>query len=306
MSNIDLTKNEAFKLIAPVIDGEVSGDKRQAFMDYIAHDEEVRQEYESSKKIKSLLSSRCPCAKAPSSLKDYVKTIAQQEASLKSVDIPVDNTPAGNHSDQTNGHFHKTHSNVTNRGWLYPLAAGFLVFAILWGVTSFFNVSPEIQPTYNVEEYAYQHFKNHNGQFVPPTISTASLSSAEIALAQNYDMSVTVPPLKQAEFKGVVYEEFVPGFQAPMLEYYLSSQDQYIYIFAFKLDRLKDFGQLARHQEAIKTCNKPKDFHIRNVNGKYVVSWKWNNTWYAAISNHEGNTLASMVEPLEYNPEEKE
>ena len=182
--------------------------------------------------------------------------------------------------------------------------ASLLLLAIAWGFFRFSGQS-EQQPVYNIEEYAYEHFQKHNGQYVPPTISTASLGSAEIELAQKYDMAMTIPALKNAEFKGVVYSEFVPNYKAPMLEYHLPKQDQYIYIFAFKLDKLEAFGQLDRHREAIKTCNKPQDFHVQNVNGKHVVSWKWNDIWYAAISNHDGNTLASLVEPLQYNPDGK-
>lgn len=303
MGKNELTKEEAFELIAPIIDGEATADERKAFMDFIAQNDEVRQEFESIKKIKSLVGSRCPCAKAPDSLRQYVKTIGQQEASLKNVDVPIYDVagggPAGQASDDSNPQQSDTFRRIT-----YSIAATLLIAAAFWGFFSFYDKPAEPQTLYNVEEYAYEHFQKHRGQFVPPTISTASLGSAEIQLARNYNMPMTIPALENAEFKGVVYGEFVPNFNAPMLEYFLPDQNQYIYIFAFKLDKLKEFGQLGRHKEAVKSCTKPEDFYIRNVNGKHVVSWKWDDVWYAAISNHNGNTLASLVKPLKYDPKQ--
>ncbi|MDZ7681065.1 MAG: hypothetical protein U5J63_04955 [Fodinibius sp.] len=131
-------------------------------------------------------------------------------------------------------------SNSGNQRWMYAIAATFLIVASVWGFFEFYERPVEQQTVYNVEEYAYEHFKKHNGRFVTPNISTASLGSAEITLAQNYHMPMTVPALEGAEFKGVVYGEFVPNYNAPMLEYHLPEQDQYVYIFAFRLEQLKD------------------------------------------------------------------
>lgn len=302
MGKNDLTKKEALDLIAPVVDDEASDAERKAFMEYIAQDEEVRQEYESIKRVKLLVRSRCPSVSAPDSLKEYVRTISHQEASLNNVDIPIYDMPGGGPAD-----LDEESTNGSNRAWIYSIAATFLIAALAWGFFELYQQQPaQPQTIYNIEEYAYEHFKKHNGQFVTPNISTASLGSAEITLAQNYDMAMTIPALENAEFKGVVYGEFVPNYEAPMLEYHLPSEDQYIYIFAFKLDKLKEFGRLDRYKEAVEKCNDPQDFHIRNVNGKHVVSWKWDDVWYAAISNHNGNTLASLVEPLQYDLESSE
>lgn len=304
MGKNELTKEEAFDLITPVVDGEATDDERQAFMDFIAQNNEVRKEFESIKKIKSLVSSRCPCAKAPDSLRQYTKTISRQEASLKNVDVPIYDVACGGPADQAPDDKEKQRPSSIRR-WAYSIAATLLIGAAFWGFFNFYDQPAQPKAVYNIEEYAYEHFKKHEGQFVPPTISTASLGAAEIQLARNYNMPMTIPALENAEFKGVVYAEFVPNFKAPMLEYHLPAQNQYIYIFAFKLDKLKKFGQLNRHKAAVKKCTKPEDFYIRNVNGKHVVSWKWDDVWYAAISNHNGNTLASLVKPLKYNPKQE-
>lgn len=304
MGKNELTKEEAFELIGPVVDDEATDDERRAFMDYIAKNSEVRREFESIKKIKSLVGSRCPRAKAPDSLQAYVKKVGRQETSLDNVNAPIYDLAGGGPANQKSDGNDQEQSSTLRR-WMFSVAAVFLVAAAFWGFFSFYGSSTDSKVVYNIEEYAYEHFKKHDGQFVQPTISTASLGAAEIQMAQNYGMKMTIPALENAEFKGVVYGEFVPNFEAPMLEYFLPGQDQYIYIFAFSLDKLKDFGQLDRYEEAVKACNKPEDFHIRNVNGKHVVSWKWDNVWYAAISNHNGNTLASLVKPLQYNPDTK-
>ena len=299
MGSQNLNKEQAYELITPVIDGEASVDERKAFMKFIEQNEEVRSEFESLQQIKSVVKSRCPRATAPESLRDYVKTIAHQEADLD--DMPGGGSVADGEDPQQ----HRTPTRKLNY-WIYSAAAVLLVTVLLWGYFDNNSANQAAQASiFNVEEYVYEHFTKHDGQFIEPTIATASLGSAEIQLANNYGMTMTIPELEKAEFRGVVYSEFVPNFKAPMLEYYISSENQYVYIFAFDLKKMKEFGKLGRHEDAVKKCDKPKDFHIRNVNGKHVVSWKWNDIWYAAISNHNGNTLASLVKPLQYNPEGK-
>lgn len=301
MGKNELTKVEALKLITPVVDDEVSSEERKAFFDFISDHEDVRRKYESIKKLKRLIHSRCPCAKAPDSLRTYLKKIQCEgipdEGEAPIYDLPNSGGP-GCHSvpscDDTNV------SDDTNRWWPFAIAASVLIAAAAWG---FFHFSPNNSGSgnsiYNVEEYAYEHFKRNQGHFIQPTIATANLGSAEFHLASDYGISMTVPAIQNADFKGIVFSEFVPHYKSPMLEYYIPSENQYIYIFAFKVDKLKHFKNLVRDTEAVKTCNTPKDYHIRNVNGKHVVSWKWNDVWYAAISNHDGKTLASLVKPLQ-------
>lgn len=305
MGKRQLTKVEALSLITPVVDGEVTEEEREAFFDFIAQNEDVRKKYETLKGIKSLVSSRCPCAKAPESLKNRVRQYIQKtrDEDVNDNEVPIYDVPNEGPADKKEPESPPEQVSNPNtpsyKRWLYSAAASLLLIAVVLGLFNFYG--NQQTASYNIEKYAYEHFIKHEGKFVQPTISTASIGTAEMQLATDYDMPMTVPPLKNAEFKGIVYAEFVPNFKAPMLEYYVNSEDQYIYIFAFKIEKLKEFGQLVRSQDAVKSCNKPKDFHIQNVNGKHVVSWKWDDVWYAAISNHNGNTLASLIEPLEHN-----
>lgn len=300
MGKQKLTKIEAIELITPVVDGEVTPEEREAFMDFIAQDKEVRQKYNSMKQIKNIVSSRCPNANAPDTLRKFVKELDQDPNQPDSDDDPFYDLPnSGPAKNQQTPPYNKSNSfsNSGNR-YLYAVAASLLIIAALCSL--YFNsaIFSDKSP-YNVEEYAYKHFEKHEGRFVKPTFSTASIGSAEMELASSYNMPMTIPSLRNFEFKGIVYSEFVSGVKTPMLEYYLPSQDQYVYIFAFKINTLEKSGVLNRHKEAIKVCKNPADYHVRNVKGKQVVSWKWNDVWYTAISNHKGKKLASFVETLE-------
>lgn len=303
MGKNELTKEEAFKLISAVIDNEVSEEKRKAFMEFIERDDEIRREYQSIKKIKSLVSSRCPYAKAPESLQKYVQNICEEELSEEK-HVPVYDKPCINPGRQVQ-HIGETEvaSQKAHQRWIYSIAAGLLLIAALWSFFNFYGPVPDSQQVYNLEEYAYEHFQKNEGQLISPNIATASLGSAEMRLAQDFNMPMRVPDLEKAELKGIAYVDFVPNYKAPMIEYYLPDEDQYIYIFAFRLDKLKKFKQITLDQEAVKKCDKPKDYYIHEVNNKHVVSWKWNNIWYAAVSNHNGDTLASFVKTLQPDSE---
>lgn len=295
MPESNLTKKEALELITPVVDDEVEEGIRIAFFKYIEKDSDVRDKYESVKRLKELVATRCPCVKAPHHLKEKIRHIL---SGVPPAGVPHRDTAEfiydrpSSLSDTSKNPFPASF-NVSL--WKYLVAACLAVVAVFSGL---FLYSSDSTAAYNLEEYAYTHFIKHSGQMVEPTIATASMADAETELSRAFGMAVTIPPVTNAEFKGVVYSEFVPDFKSPMLEYYLPSDDQYIYIFAFNINHLNQFKELIRNEEAVKTCIQSRDFHISNINGKHVVSWKWDNTWYTAISNHNGKILASMVEGL--------
>ena len=303
MDQSRLTKREALDLITPIVDGEVDDATREAFFNFIKENADVRKQYESEKRIKNLTSSRCPYYKAPDSLKNRVSHLIRKQGFKNEAiskthfqDYPSSRISS---ADSRQSRVSPTSSAFENA--MYAVAASLMIFVAFWGLITSQQENPL---SYSVEEYVYQHFTKNEGKLIEPSIATASLAGAEVQLSNNFGFPMTIPPLKNAEFKGVVYADFVPEFKSPLLEYYLPGQDQYIYIFAFKIDDLKKFGKLVRDQEAIKQCLKPQDFHVENVSGKHVVSWKWDDTWYAAISNHNGKELASLVEPLNYSATE--
>jgi hypothetical protein len=34
---------------------------------------------------------------------------------------------------------------------------------------------------------------------------------------------------------------------------------------------------------------------VADIQGKHVVSWQWQDTWYTAVSNHSGDVIAAML-----------
>ncbi|WP_138429900.1 hypothetical protein [Fodinibius saliphilus] len=299
--NTNLSQEEAFKLITPVIDGEATEDERAALLNYISHNQDIQQEYYLMKEIKAVVKSRYPRAKAPSSIKNFVKNISEYS---KEREAPIYDLPTSEPASHSKvGTKNNTKPSPSGKNIFIQSAAAIVIFVLIgWTYMNFHETVPQNERSHNVEQAAYNHFIRHNGQWVQPTIATSDLGAAELQLVSNYDMPMVIPSLQNTRFEGVVYETFVPDFKTPMLEYYLPEEDQYIYIFAFKLAELNKNGTLTRSKEAIQQCDTPTDFYIRNINGKHVVSWKWNDVWYAAISNHDGNTLASLVEPLRQDP----
>ncbi|MDX1618353.1 MAG: hypothetical protein R3224_06175 [Balneolaceae bacterium] len=301
MSSSDLTKREALKLITAVVDDEVSESVRAAFFAFIERNEDVRTKYESEKQVKRIVAERYPYAKAPDRLHRRVRNflnapdIDESDRTSSADKDPIYDKPSTFSDTQNPPSINTPDAGQTRTSWRYAAAAALLIATLLAG---FYLYPTNANDTFNVEENAYAHFMKNGGQMIEPTIATASMGVAESRLAEVFNLPITVPVLKNTEFVGVVLTDFIPEFRAPMLEYYLPSEGQYIYIFAFNISDLKRLKKLARSKEAVKTCTNAKDFHVRNVNGKHVVSWKWGETWYTAISNHDGHTLASLVENL--------
>lgn len=300
MSDSSISKSEALELITPVIDGEVSEEKQEAFFQYIEGDTEVRRQYESEKKIKELMAERCPRVEAPPHLRDRIREFVRDKGSEKYPaemhDLRMDHPSYIEDEEQVQ---EKKEPSFSRRyRWPLAAAASLLLLVAVLGLWPYGGNPVSGSEGYNVEEYVYRHYSDYTDELVRPTINTASISSAELSLSEGYGLSMQVPPLNDTEFAGVVFSEFVPGFKTPMFKYYQPSADQHIYIFAFNIDSLERYKKLKRTRSAIENCKTRKDFHVIDFEGKHVVTWKWENTWYAAISNHEGNRLASLVAPL--------
>lgn len=297
MSDRKITKREALDLITPVVDGEVDTDTESAFYAFLNKDLHVRKQFESEQRIKNLLKSRLSKKQAPEALKQKITETIEKERKKKASneDHQLQDLPAGSIGTES-AEDSADRGQTFSKNWLYAAAASLLILAAFWG---FLYSAQDEANSYSVEEYTYHHFMDNNGDFITPSISTASIANAEFALSSNFDLKMTVPALKNAEFKGIVYSDFVPDFKAPLLEYHLPEEDEYIYIFAFDINKLNNFDQLVRSEDAVKKCVRPQDFHVQEVNGKHVVSWKWGSIWYAAISNHEGKELAALVDSLQ-------
>lgn len=126
MKKYQLTKAQALKLITPVVDGEASETEREAFMEFIAENEEVHKKYKAMEKLKSLISSRCSRVKAPRSLQNRVQAFLNEVDDQKSssnqepiYDIPC-NGP-GSH-EVVDPHTVDS-STFSSRSWLFSSAA---------------------------------------------------------------------------------------------------------------------------------------------------------------------------------------
>jgi len=147
------------------------------------------------------------------------------------------------------------------------------------------------------EYFVSASFIDHKGGFIEPTWDIKQNDKAEAAIANVFSYEVHVPVIDGATFIGVVDIEDKAGNHIPMLEYSQEDIGEYIYLFAFDMSKPNKPAN-KRLRDAIFNCRTQTDYHVSNLDGKHVVSWKWNNTWYSAVSNHNGNDLASLIGPL--------
>ena len=288
----ELTKQEALWILPAVVDNEATDEERVAFFEFIKSDPEVAKEYSDALLIKKALNTAKIRKKAPDQLKNVVlerieelknegKTVSKEsESTITSID---------------------TASNSTK--WLRYLTAAAAVLFISLVTLQLLDLSTG--NTYDsfdviVENMAAEHFINSGGQLIEPHFSTNSPREAEVYLTDHFGMQITIPTLTGAEFAGIVMADFVDGFQTPLLEYSQHSIGETIYLFAFDMDRVDQHKTLVRHAAAVDACVRNEDFYVAEIDEHHVVSWLWENTWYTAISNHNGYDLAALVEPLNF------
>lgn len=293
-----LTREEAVRLITPVVDNEASEENRIAFMSYLKGDPALESYYRREKRLKALLHERCPRTPAPPHLRERIEHLLRSPGRLKrsgalNTDEPdFFRSPV---SDPPDNLTLESPLQLARRHWVYLAAAAALVLLVL----SFYRYRLMQSPAhFNIEEYTYRHFNRHQGQLLAPTIATSSVHTAETELANSHNFVLHVPKLKGADFRGVVLSDFIKGYRTPLLEYQMHNSSESIYIFAFNIDDLNRRHALERDSEAVTQCSTPSTYHVRDINGKHVLSWKWDNVWYTAVSNSDGQTLASMITPL--------
>lgn len=296
-----LTRDEAIRLITPVIDNEASENDRIAFMSYIKGDPAVNRYYRQEKRLKDLLQKRYSRVSAPPHLRDRIEHLLRSPGRLKrtgALNTESSEAPGflgDSGPDSPNNLTLESPLQLARRHWVYLAAAAAMMLVAL----SFYRYRL-VQPAshLNIEEYTYRHFTSHKGRLLTPTIATSSVRTAETELASSHNFTLRVPELEGADFRGVVLSDFVKGYRTPLLEYQMRNSNESIYIFAFNIDDLNRRRSLERDSEAVTQCSTPSTYHVRDINGKHVLSWKWDNVWYTAVSNTDGQTLASMIATL--------
>lgn len=299
-----LTNKQAIDLLPAVVDKEATEDEMLSFFSFIETNQDVKKQYEIALLVKKIVSTRCPKSRAPDHLKKRIWESIQQHENSPDIHT-IQNQASSSLPGKKKTSDHNTATNIfkINPVIRYLMAAVLILFLSLVTIdlldrTSSYNSNN----VFLVEEYAAEHFINSNGSLIAPHFSTHSTKEAQDFILAEFGMELEIPELIGTEFKGVVSSDFYNEYKTPLLEYEQADTGEVIYIFAFQVNDIDSLTALKRHGEAVKSCVFEDDYYVLDVNGTDVVSWLWNGNWYTAISNHNGNDLASLVKPLNITP----
>lgn len=298
----NMSRNEINELITAYIDGECRSEQEETVEKWLESDPELQKRYRSEKRIKELLQENLTYYRAPDHLKRKCMGLIDGSDAAPTKDGAdyefADTTHSEPNPDSESGA--TVHFLLKNRHkFQYILSAAALILILIgFGYFQTQTTSAPTSSNVTLEETVYEHYTQNDASLIEPTIRTVSRTDMENKLADVYGHKIVIPPIQGAECVGVVYADFLGDMQTPMLEYRDVETSEMIYVFAFNVDSINTERNLQRDKEAVNSCNDEKDYHIKNVNGKHVVSWKWDDTWYTAISDHKGDMLASRVEPL--------
>jgi len=307
MASIENNNEYNYILASAYVDGELTDDEELIFQDIRKKDPQLEIFINSEKEIKKILAEKLPRQKAPDRLKQGIQNKLEQELLERdSITEPI--TESGEHDGKHQAIPHaykgkkspkdKKNSNSQKKTAIKKLFPYLAIAASLLLIVAIGYLSTNSNATKasSLESYTYKHFNEH-AKLIYDSASISDIKNAEQHIRNTFNASMVVPKLSSAHFDGVEMIEFIDGFKTPVLVYSQPDINEHIYIFTFDLNKFPT-SKLKRNELAIKNCTKQNDYYVENVNGKHVVSWKWDNIWYTAISNHDGNKLAALVEPL--------
>lgn len=294
------TKKKALEILPAVVDNEASDAEREAFFEFISTNKEVREQYKDALLVKQIIAKRLKKVEAPAHLKNKIlKSLSEKkEEDHRLQDENSSQKLQDNSTDED-----IPVAQIFGKASRYITAAAVILFLSIVTIQLLEKTGPHApENIYVVEDMAQEHFNTISAEAAALDFIPYSIEEAERYLEEHHGLEITIPELEGAFFDGLLMSDFIQGFETPILGYSQPEIDETIYIFAFDVDQIDTHQQLMRNKEAVKSCVYEHDFHVSEISDKHVVSWLWDDKWYAAISNHNGYDLASIIIPLEYSP----
>jgi hypothetical protein len=276
--SLNSQEDKALALLQDAVDGLLSTEDQLFFDSVISQNQNLRRLYSDLITVKKVLAYHANTHEVLEPKRKELLFKRSLELAKTKVDHVVTKKP-------------KSWQNL----WSTRLLAIAALITMIWIGSIYFQGSPTKENSF--EHFVSVSFKDHNGGYVKPTWEIKANDEAEAAIASVFSYEVHVPEIKGASFMGIVDMEDGSGNHIPMLEYCQESIGEYIYLFAYDMSKPNKPVQ-KRLREAIFNCRSQTDYHVSELEGKHVVSWKWKDTWYSAVSNHNGNDLAALVGPL--------
>lgn len=300
-----LTRQQALDLLPLIVDNEASEDEKSAFFRYAETDSYVKKKYENLLFLKRLLKSKYKRNKAPDHLREKINDLISDLEWERESESKVDNCSSP---------VQKTSTNITekksakSKGFLsfmkpvrYFAAVAVLLFILLVTIEFLDRTSfKTIELNESIEQIALRHF--HTGKHVESsqaTVEPLSVNDAVDFLEKELSHPLRMPLIDGADIRKIIYTQFVEDYRTPVLEFYQPDTDEYVHIFAFNIDELKNKNDIVRNPEAVNRCKTREDYHVQKIDGNHVVSWRWGNYWYTAVSNQNGEDLYASVKPMD-------
>lgn len=280
MNSLTPEQKKASELITRAVDKQLNEEERVFFEQTCAQDAIIRKLYQEHLLVKNLLKKLASPVQLP------------QDAKQRFIERAVMEVETQNELVQQSAKRPRSPIN-TFASYFLAIAA---IFIFAW--TGYTYLNKPISTEQSFEYYVSETFVNAGGSYLEPDWTFQDHETAELAISEHYNYKVHVPTIKGATFIGVVDVENQNGLHIPILQYHQKDINEFIYLFAFEMHDQLPMTSL-RLEEAVKSCQQSTDYHVSAMReGKHVVSWKWDNTWYSAVSNHNGNDLAALVGPL--------
>jgi len=289
----DMNRNQALLLIPAIIDGEASESERAAFFDFIENHPDIEDEYESALYVKQQLKKNLKRHSCPDHLRENVlNTIADLKRNDQQIDREL-----GESTNNSNRNIFWYYAGPAAR---YASAAAVILFITLLTLQLLNRTDhgSQYNNTVMIEQAAAGHFLSAGGELPALDFSTSSINEAKKYLREHHGMSAEIPEIDGAIFVGMAVGPFIEDYSTPVLAYTQEEISENIYLFVFDMNQVESLQNIIRHAEAVEHCKTPKDYFVAEVDNHHVVSWLWDNYWYSAVSNHNGDDLASLVKPL--------